>query len=235
MNHLLINSDLVKKKHVNRSLKRGRFGIIATLTFCAFIYINHLTFFMWDVPRHITPTPLPPPPSPQQKQKRFHASQTQINQGTGEAPCLSPDILAVIVCSTEQPSVAGSLRCRLGKTKVIMNGRMISHILKKARVQQQATSARNALKVAPNSVSFSLLILWQVGTKLDLLQVDLSWRAEGVFFGREAADHERRSRENIWNPTKDCFESLVPGFQLFKRRKLLSTGEISIQRMTQLV
>ena len=188
---------------------------------------------MWRANTHYPPPP--PPPSPQQKQKRFHASQTQINQGTGEAPCLSPDILAVIVCSTEQPNVAGSLRCRLGKTKVIMNGRMISHILKKARVQQQATSARNALKVAPNSVSFSLLIRWQVGTKLDLLQVDLSWRAEGVFFGREAADHERRSRENIWNPTKDCFKSLVPGFQLFKRRKLLSTGEISIQRMTQLV
>ena len=174
----------------------------------------------------------PPPPPPNKNKKRFHASQTQINQGTGEAPFLTPDILLVIACSTDQPSGAGSLRCRLGKTKIIMNGRMISHILKEVRVQQQATSARNALKVASNSVSFSLLIRWQVGTKLDLLQVDLSWRAEGVFFGREAADRERRSRENIWNPTKDCFERLVPGFQLFKRRKLLSTGEISIQRMT---
>ena len=46
MNHLLMNSDLVKKKHVKRSLKRRRFGIIATSTFCASIYINHLASFM---------------------------------------------------------------------------------------------------------------------------------------------------------------------------------------------
>ena len=42
---------------------------------------------------------------------------------------------------------------------------------------------------------------------LDLLQVDLL--ASGAsLFGREAADRERRSRESIWNPTKDFFESL---------------------------
>ena len=37
-------------------------------------------------------THYPPPPAPQQKRKRkrFHASQTQINQGTGEAPWLGP-------------------------------------------------------------------------------------------------------------------------------------------------
>ena len=206
----------MKQKLVNRRLKSRRL-IIATSTFCTFIYINHLTFFTWDVPRHITPTP-------NKNKKDFMQVRPKLTKGQAKHLELTPDIPVVIVCSTDQPSGAGSLRCRLGKTKVIMNGRMISHILKNARVQQQATSARNALKVAPNSVSFSLLIRWQVGTKLDLLQVDLSWRAEGVFFGREAADRERRSRENIWNPTKDCFESLVPGFQLFKRRKLLSNG-----------
>ena len=34
-----------------------------------------------------------------------------------------------------------------------------------------------------------------------------SWRAERAFFGREAADRERRSRH--MNPTKDFFESLT--------------------------
>ena len=230
MNHLLINSDLVKQKDVNRSLKSRRFVIIETSTFCASIYINNLASFMWDVPRHIPPPP--PPPDKNEKEKDFMQVRPKLTKGQEKRLDLAPDILVLIVCSTDQPSGPGALRCRLGKTKVIMKERMIYHIVKKSRVEQQATSARNALKVAPNSVSFSLLIRWQVGTKLDLLQVDLSWRAEGVFFGREAADRERRSRENVWNPTKDCFERLVPGFQLFKRRKLLSTGEISIQRMT---
>ena len=131
---------------------------------------------MCDVPRHITP---PPPRPPTKTKKDFMQVRPKLTKGRAKDLDLAPDILVVIVCSTDQPSGAGSLRCRWGKTKVIMNGRMISHILKKARVQQQARSARNALKVAPNSVSFSLLIRWQVGTKLDLLQVDLSWRAEG--------------------------------------------------------
>ena len=76
----------------------------------------------------------PPPPPPNKNKKRFHASQTQINQGTGESPGLDPDILAVIVWSTDQASGADSLQCTLGKAKVIMNERT-NHILKKARVQ----------------------------------------------------------------------------------------------------
>ena len=129
MNHLLINSDLVKKKHVSRSLKRRRFGIIATSTFCA-LYINHLTFFRWDVPRHITLTPPPPPPT--KTKKDFMQVRPKLTKGQAKHLDLTPDILAIIVCSTDQPSGAGSLRCRLGKTKVIMNERMISHVLKKA-------------------------------------------------------------------------------------------------------
>ena len=103
----------------------------------------------------------------------------KLTKGQAKDLDLAPDILVVIVCSTDQPSGAGSLRCRLGKTKVIMNGRMISHILKKARVQQQATSARNALKVAPNSDSLSLLIRWKVGTRLPVVQkeeIAVHWR-----------------------------------------------------------
>ena len=94
----------------------------------------------------------------------------KLTKGQAKHLELTPDILVVIVCSTDQSSVAGTLRCRLGKTKVIMNEPMTSHILKKARVQQQATSARNALKVAPNSVSFSLLIRCKVGTSLPNVQ-----------------------------------------------------------------
>ena len=104
------------------------------------------------------PPPPPPPPRPTKAKKDFMQVRPKLTKGQAKRLDLTPDILAIIVCSTDQPSGAGSLRCRLGKTKVIMNGRMISHILKKARVQQQATSARNALKVAPNSDSLSLLI-----------------------------------------------------------------------------
>ena len=56
----------------------------------------------------------------------------KLTKGQAKHLDLAPDILAIIVCSTDQPSGAGSLRCRLGKTKLIMNERMISHILKKA-------------------------------------------------------------------------------------------------------
>ena len=64
----------------------------------------------------------------------------KLTKGKAKHLDLIPDILAVIFCLTDQPSGAGSLRCRLGKTKVIMNERMTSHILKKASVQQQAAS-----------------------------------------------------------------------------------------------
>ena len=130
MNHLPINSDLRKQKHVNRSLKSRRFGIIGTgVDFLRFYYIHHLTFFMWDVPRHITP---PPPRPPTKTKKDFMQVRPKLTKGRAKDLDLAPDILVVIVCSTDQPSGAGSLRCRLGKTKVILNERMISYILKKA-------------------------------------------------------------------------------------------------------
>ena len=56
----------------------------------------------------------------------------KLTKGQAKHLDMTPDILVVIVCSTDQPSGAGSLRCRLGKTKLIMSERMISYILKKA-------------------------------------------------------------------------------------------------------
>ena len=56
----------------------------------------------------------------------------KLTKGQAKHLGLAPDILVVIVCSTDQPSGPGSLRCRLGHTKLIMNERMISYILKKA-------------------------------------------------------------------------------------------------------
>ena len=47
------------------------------------------------------------------------------------------------------------------------------------------------LKLPPPPPLFTL----EAWFSLDLLQVDLSWRAERALFGREAADRERRSRE----------------------------------------
>lgn len=113
----------------------------------------------------------------------------KLTKGQAKDLDLAPDILVVIVCSTDQPSGAGSLRCRLGKTKLIMSERMISYILKKAwyNSRQEVRETR--------------------------------WRLR-----------QTQSHFPSW-----FVEKLVPGFQLFRRRKLLSTGEISIQRMTQLV
>ena len=56
----------------------------------------------------------------------------KLTKGQAKYLDLALDILVVIVCSTDQPSGADSLQCRLGKARIIMNERIISHILKKS-------------------------------------------------------------------------------------------------------
>ena len=162
MNHLLINSDLVKQKDVNRSLKSRRFGIIETSTFCASIYINHLASFMWDVPRHITP--------PNKNKKGFHASQTQINQGEGEAPWLDP----WYSCRNflfDWPAERGWFTSvPFGQNKSNYERTNDISYLEESKCTTAGSKWRNALKVAPNSVSFSLLTCRKVGTRLPIVQ-----------------------------------------------------------------
>lgn len=57
---------------------------------------------------------------------------------------------------------------------------------------------------------FQILMICFLKAKasIDLLQGDLFWRVERVFFGREAADRERRSPAPYEIPTRDFFESL---------------------------
>ena len=69
--------------------------------------------------------------------------------------------------------------------------------------------------------------------RLDLLQVDLL-ASERAFFGREAADRERRIRERssraIWNPTKDFFESLASGIQMSRDFNIRSIWKVRKSR-----
>ena len=80
----------------------------------------------------------------------------KLTKGQANRPDLTPDILAVIVCLTDQPSGADSLQCTLGKTKVIMNVRT-NHILKKARVQIAGNKCEKRAKgCAKLSLTFRL-------------------------------------------------------------------------------
>lgn len=168
--------------------------------------------------------PPPPPPTPNKNKKRFHASQTLVNQGTGEAPWVHP-WYCCSNCLFDWPAERGwftSVPFRQNKSNYERTND-ISCLEESTCTIAGNKCEKRAEGCAKLSLIFPLdsLKSWyqaRLATSRPLLGSGRS-----LFWLRSGGPRATKSREHM-KSDEGLFESLVPGFQLFKRRKLLSTG-----------